>query len=86
MRTCSMIPVSELPRAKTRLSTILSTAERENLLKAMIRDVTSALNNFVDEIVIVSSDENILEFGYEIGVEIFEESEIIELMVLWKKQ
>ena len=36
----AIIPVTTFNNAKTRLSPFLSAEERENLLKAMLRDVT----------------------------------------------
>ena len=39
----AIIPVSQFSNAKTRLSPFLSPEERENLLKAMLKDITTAL-------------------------------------------
>ncbi|MEN6329807.1 MAG: 2-phospho-L-lactate guanylyltransferase [Methanobacteriaceae archaeon] len=61
-KTAAIIPVSRFSHAKTRLSPFLSPAEREGLLKAMLQDVIQALKNAVDEVVVISSDEDVLNF------------------------
>lgn len=58
----SIIPVSKFSEAKTRLSPILNPKEREELLKYMLIDVTNALKEYVDDIIIVSSDVDVLNF------------------------
>lgn len=63
----SIIPVSHFYNAKTRLSPFLSPKERENLLKAMLIDVYSALSDTVQKIIIISRDENVLDFAKELG-------------------
>jgi len=70
---CAIIPVSRFTHAKTRLSPTLSPSEREGLLKAMLTDVTTALKELVQEIVVISSDEDVLDFAYELGVQILHE-------------
>lgn len=62
----AIIPVSHFDNAKTRLSPFLSPQERENLLKAMLKDITSALKPIVDKIVIISKDEDVLSFAEEL--------------------
>ena len=71
--TYAIIPVSRFSHAKTRLSPTLTPSEREGLLKAMLTDVTSALKNHVDRVVVISSDEDVLEFAYGLGVTILQE-------------
>ena len=56
----AIIPVSKFSNGKTRLSPFLNLEERENLLKAMLKDVTSALKDCVDDIYIISSDNIII--------------------------
>ena len=45
----AIIPVSKFTDAKTRLSPFLSATEREELLKAMLKDVTKTLKKLVNE-------------------------------------
>ena len=45
----AIIPVTTFKNAKTRLSPFLSEEERENLLKAMLQDVTDTLKKHVDK-------------------------------------
>ncbi len=73
MRIYAIIPVSCFARAKTRLSPTLLPSERENLLKAMLKDVSSNLIEVVDRVVVISADWDVLHFAYELGVEILEE-------------
>ena len=61
-KTAAIIPVSRFLNAKTRLSPSLSPAEREGLLKAMLQDVIQALKCVVDEVVVISSDGDVLNF------------------------
>jgi 2-phospho-L-lactate guanylyltransferase len=71
--TYAIIPVSRFSHAKTRLSPTLTPSEREGLLKAMLTDVTMALKGAVDEVVVISADEDVLEFAYELGATIIQE-------------
>lgn len=64
----AIIPVSKFSNAKTRLSPFLELKERENLLKAMLKDVTKTLTPIVDEIVIISADKEVLEYVNELEV------------------
>ena len=61
-KTFAIIPVSRFTHAKTRLSPTLTPLERENLLKSMLKDVTNALKNHVEEVVVISSDEDVLNY------------------------
>lgn len=72
-KTFAIIPVSRFSHAKTRLSPTLSPSEREGLLKAMLMDVTNSLKNIVSEVVVISSDEDVLDFAYDLGVKIIQE-------------
>ncbi|MDR0900174.1 MAG: 2-phospho-L-lactate guanylyltransferase [Methanobrevibacter sp.] len=63
-----IIPVSKFSNAKTRLSPFLELEEREQLLKAMLKDVTNALKEVVDEVVIISADMEVLEYSKKLGV------------------
>ncbi|NYB52987.1 MAG: 2-phospho-L-lactate guanylyltransferase [Methanobacteriaceae archaeon] len=71
--TFAIIPVSRFSQAKTRLSPTLTPLERENLLKAMLKDVIRALRGSVDGIVVISSDEDVLNFVKNLNVTCLEE-------------
>lgn len=67
MKTFAVIPVSRFSNAKTRLSPTLNPLERENLLKSMLKDVITVLNQVVSEVIVVSSDEDVLTFVKNVG-------------------
>ena len=75
----AIIPVSKFSNAKTRLSPFLELKERENLLKAMLKDVTETLKPVVDEVVIISADKDVLEYGNELEVLTLVENEGLNL-------
>ena len=62
----AIIPVSQFSNAKTRLSPFLSPEERENLLKAMLKDIANALKPIVDKIIIISKDDEVLAYAREL--------------------
>lgn len=62
----AIIPVSQFSNAKTRLSPFLSPEERENLLKAMLKDIAIALKPIVDKIIIISKDDDVLSYAREL--------------------
>ncbi|WP_295617768.1 2-phospho-L-lactate guanylyltransferase [uncultured Methanobrevibacter sp.] len=64
----AIIPVNQFAHAKTRLSPFLSPEERENLLKAMLKDITDTLKPIVDKIVIISKDDDVLAYAEELGL------------------
>ena len=64
----AIIPVSKFKNAKTRLSPFLTEEERENLLKAMLHDVTDTLKKYVDKIYIISRDEDVLEYAEKLNL------------------
>ena len=64
----AIIPVTKFKNAKTRLSPFLSEDEREKLLKAMLHDVTDTLKKHVDEIIIISRDEQVLKYAESLNV------------------
>lgn len=67
-KTFAIIPVSRFSEAKTRLSPTLSPLERENLLKAMLMDVIGAISGSVDQVVVISSDKDVLNFVKDLNV------------------
>jgi len=71
--TYAIIPVSRFSQAKTRLSPTLTPLERENLLKSMLKDVINTLKSSVDEVVVISSDKDVLKFVDGLGVLCLEE-------------
>jgi 2-phospho-L-lactate guanylyltransferase len=78
-KTFAVIPVSKFTNAKTRLSPKLNPLERENLLKAMLKDVIGVLNGLVDNIIVISSDEDVLNFVNGLGVETLKEQGVTDL-------
>ena len=71
----AIIPVSKFKNAKTRLSPFLSEEERENLLKAMLHDVTDTLKKYVDKIFIISRDEEVLNYAEKLNLDTILEDE-----------
>lgn len=67
-KTYAIIPVSRFSQAKTRLSPTLTPLERENLLKAMLIDVINTIKTSVDEVVVISSDKDVLNFVDDLNV------------------
>ena len=78
-KTYAVIPVSKFTDAKTRLSPKLTTIERENLLKAMLKDVIGVLRGLMENIVVISSDDDVLNFVSELGVETLKEKGTTDL-------
>jgi len=74
-----IIPVSKFSNAKTRLSPFLDLKERENLLKAMLKDVTNSLKQSVDKLLIISADKDVLEYANELKVLTLVENEGLNL-------
>jgi len=64
----AIIPVTKFKNAKTRLSPFLSESERENLLKAMLHDVTDTLKKHVDKIIIISRDKDVLDYAESLNL------------------
>ncbi len=67
-KTIAIIPVSRFTHAKTRLSPTLTLLERENLLKSMLKDVIEVLKQNISEVVVISSDEDVLKYVNGMGV------------------
>ena len=78
-KTIAIIPVSRFAHAKTRLSPTLTPLERENLLKSMLIDVIGVLKQKVSDVVVISSDEDVLEFVDNIGVVTLKENGTTDL-------
>ena len=64
----AIIPVSNFNESKTRLSPFLSEEERIELLKVMLKDIITVIANEVDEIVLVSKDNNVKEYAKKLNV------------------
>lgn len=71
----AIIPVSKFKNAKTRLSPFLTEEEREELLKAMLHDVTDTLKRYVDKIFIISRDEEVLSYAEKLNLDTILEDE-----------
>ncbi len=67
-KTTAIIPVSRFAHAKTRLSPTLTALERENLLKSMLMDVIGVLKEKISNVVVISSDEEVLNHVKGMGV------------------
>lgn len=71
----AIIPVTKFKNAKTRLSPFLSETERETLLKVMLRDVSDTLKKYVDKIIIISRDEDVLSYAESLNLDTILENE-----------
>ncbi|WP_458405742.1 2-phospho-L-lactate guanylyltransferase [Methanobrevibacter sp.] len=71
----AIIPVTKFKNAKTRLSPFLSEEEREKLLKAMLHDVTDSLKKYVDKIIVISRDEDVLNYAKSLNLNTLLENE-----------
>lgn len=71
----AIIPVTKFKNAKTRLSPFFTEEEREKLLKAMLHDVTDTLKKYVDKIIIISRDEEVLNYAKSLNVNTILENE-----------
>lgn len=71
-----IIPVKKLKDSKKRLSLVLSRAERTILVKAMFCDVVKAIRNTncVDEILLVTPDDELIEFAKSTGISYVKEN------------
>jgi 2-phospho-L-lactate guanylyltransferase len=70
-----IIPVSKFKECKTRLSPFLSEEERENLLKVMLKDVTDTLRKYTDKIIIISVDEDVLNYAKSLNLSVLKEND-----------
>lgn len=73
MKTIAIIPVSRFSHAKTRLSPTLTPMERENILKAMLKDVIKVLKRCVDGVLVISSDKDVLDYARKLNIQTLEE-------------
>lgn len=71
--TLAIIPVSRFSQAKTRLSPTLTPKERIDLLKAMLKDVVETLKPIVKGVVLISADEDVLAYAYNLGIDTLQE-------------
>lgn len=69
-----IIPVSRFKECKTRLSPFLNEEERENLLKVMLKDVTESVAKYVDNIIIISADDDVLNYGKSLNLKTLKEN------------
>ncbi len=75
MKTFAIIPVSRFSHAKTRLSPTLTSVERGNLLKSMLKDVIKILKKTVDTVLVISSDKDVLRFVNNLNVSSLKEED-----------
>ncbi len=71
----TIIPISNFSNSKTRLSPFLSEIERKELLKCMLKDIVSNIRSSVEEIIVISKDEEVLEYAQSLGLKCLNERE-----------
>ena len=71
----TIIPVSSFNNSKTRLSPFLSESERTNLLKVMLKDIVSNIQDHVSDIIVTSKDEYVLNYAKYLNLNVFKEKE-----------
>ena len=71
----AIIPVSSFDESKTRLSPFLSEEERIELLKVMLKDIVNIICDEVNEIVLVSKDNDVKDYAKELNVNFVSEKE-----------
>lgn len=71
----AIIPVKHLVKAKQRLSSTLSSSERERLFRAMLEDVLTVLVSHpdLDQVWVVSADESVKEIAGQLGANFLSE-------------
>jgi 2-phospho-L-lactate/phosphoenolpyruvate guanylyltransferase len=76
--SAAVIPIKRLDRAKQRLAPVLSEEERTLLFTRMVEDVLTATEacTFVDEIVVVTDDEFVMQLALGFGARIISEPEV----------
>lgn len=77
MTTTAVIPIKQLVDAKQRLSGVLTSDERTRLFRAMVEDVLVAVEvcPLIDEILIVTSDDDVQELARGFGASVMSEPE-----------
>lgn len=75
MTIAAVIPIKQLSDAKQRLSSVLSAEERTGLFRMMVEDVLVAVEvcPMVDEILVVTSDEEVADLARSYGSQIMRE-------------
>ena len=75
MTISAVIPIKQLADAKQRLSGLLTGEERTRLFRAMVQDVLVAVEvcPLIDEILIVTSDEEVAELARSFGASVMPE-------------
>lgn len=71
----TIIPISSFNNSKTRLSPFLSESERTNLLKVMLKDIVSNIQDHVSDIIVTSKDEYVLNYAKYLNLNVFKEKE-----------
>jgi len=73
----AIVPLKYFDNAKSRLSDVLSSTERQLLVRTMARDVLRALSNctYLQGILINSRESEVAALATEFGAEVFEEPE-----------
>lgn len=72
----TVVPVKRLDEVKTRLADIMNADERREFVIAMLRDVLTALKaSPVDGVLVVTSDERIIDFATSLGADVLVQRE-----------
>lgn len=74
--TLIVVPVKTLDRAKSRLGPILSSTDRQGLMLAMLRDVTTKIEDTTPEtpLLLLSRDGKVRDYAYDRGYGYLEET------------
>ncbi|MFN3238016.1 MAG: 2-phospho-L-lactate guanylyltransferase [Pseudomonadales bacterium] len=72
-----VIPIKQLSNAKQRLSSMLDAQQRRDLCQAMLEDVleTTATCEYIEQVVVVTSDEQVSDIALSYGARILPEPE-----------
>lgn len=71
----TIIPVSSFNNSKTRLSPFLSENERTTLLKYMLKDIVSSIEDCVYDIIVTSKDDDVLNYAKHLNLSVLKEQE-----------
>jgi len=76
MSLWAIIPIKPLSRGKSRLSSVLSDQERENLNRNLLNRTINCLKQVeeIDQIIVISYDPAVLSFSREFGVKTLQEN------------
>jgi 2-phospho-L-lactate guanylyltransferase len=81
MSLWAIIPIKPLSRGKSRLSSVLSDQERENLNRNLLNRSINCLKQIdeIDQVIVISHDQAVLRFSREFGVKTLQENRNTDL-------